>query len=247
MAIAARMIPLLFYYHRLNRYSMNALAGALDSDPQLANEPIGLARTAEELKKAAASLLRLHDHVLVAVSMMTPQFEDMRHSLRQMRSDHGDRIIFIAGGPHATARPQEVLEAGVNIVCQGEAELTFPRVVRQLVRQGGFNAVAGASYQQGDGVVIPPEDGPVDLDLFYSFSPQRGMFGPIEITRGCPFACSFCQTAHIFGVRPRHRSIAQIVRQAAALLGWFLCAGDNKEQAVLNKFSAKIPDRLENI
>jgi B12-binding domain/radical SAM domain protein len=56
-----------------------------------------------------------------------------------------------------------------------------------------------------------------DLDRFPSFSPKRGMFGPIEITRGCAFACNYCQTSHIFGVKLRHRSIASIVRQAEAL------------------------------
>jgi B12-binding domain/radical SAM domain protein len=43
------------------------------------------------------------------------------------------------------------------------------------------------------------------------------MLGPIEITRGCSFACSFCQTSHIFGDQLRHRSIDKIVEQAAAL------------------------------
>jgi B12-binding domain/radical SAM domain protein len=43
------------------------------------------------------------------------------------------------------------------------------------------------------------------------------MFGPIEITRGCVFACRFCQTSHIFGAGLRHRSVDKIVRQAESL------------------------------
>jgi B12-binding domain/radical SAM domain protein len=62
---------------------------------------------------------------------------------------------------------------------------------------------------------LPAEQ--VDLDTCFSFSPKRGMFGPIEITRGCAFACSYCQTSRIFGARLRHRSIDTIVRQAEAL------------------------------
>jgi B12-binding domain/radical SAM domain protein len=36
-------------------------------------------------------------------------------------------------------------------------------------------------------------------------------FGPIEITRGCPCACAFCQTSFLFGGRMRHRSVESTV------------------------------------
>ncbi len=211
------MIPILFYYHRLHRYSLNALAGALDSDPDLSDEPVDLPKNAGELQRSASSLLRLHERIVVAVSMMTPQFEEMRDTLRQMRSSHGDRVVFIAGGPHATARPREVLESGIDIVCRGEAEVSFPLLVKRLAEKGGCHDIAGISFREGGTVVVNPGGSPVDIDGFFSFSPKRGMFGPIEITRGCPFACCFCQTSSIFGVQPRHRSIQQIVQQAAAL------------------------------
>ena len=41
--------------------------------------------------------------------------------------------------------------------------------------------------------------------------------GPIEITRGCPFACGYCQTSHLLGMRPRHRSVAMIARYAGVI------------------------------
>ena len=65
------------------------------------------------------------------------------------------------------------------------------------------------------------------------------MFGPIEITRGCAFACSYCQTSHIFGVKLRHRSIDSIVRQALALR-----SGNRKVVRLLspNAFSYGSPD-----
>jgi len=40
------------------------------------------------------------------------------------------------------------------------------------------------------------------------------MMAPIEITRGCPHSCGFCQTPRLFGRRMRHRSIEKIVRYA---------------------------------
>ena len=40
-------IPLVFYYHRLNCYSFNALAGAMDADPAFSDLPVDIALTAE--------------------------------------------------------------------------------------------------------------------------------------------------------------------------------------------------------
>ncbi len=211
------MLPLLFYYHPFNRYSFNALAGALDSRDDIAGWPIHLARTPAELLTTAAALLDRHDRIVAALSVLTLQFENMRQLVRELRSAHGERLTILAGGPHVTANVHDMLDAGIDIVFRGEAEESFPDVLRRLAAGRDFHVVDGIAFPGRNGVILNPRAGPVDIETFPSFAPKRGMFGPIEITRGCPFACSFCQTSHIFGVRPRHRSIAAIVRQAVSL------------------------------
>lgn len=42
-------------------------------------------------------------------------------------------------------------------------------------------------------------------------------FGPIEITRGCPFGCGFCQTPQLLGGKPRHRSVKGICQYVQAM------------------------------
>ncbi|MEZ5334950.1 MAG: radical SAM protein [Methanolobus sp.] len=37
---------------------------------------------------------------------------------------------------------------------------------------------------------------------------------PLEISRGCPFRCRYCQTPRLFGNKMRHRSIDSIVKYA---------------------------------
>ncbi len=195
---------LIFFYHRLNCYSFNALAGALDGNPDLTDTPITLATSADALRAAVPSALGQHPRVIVALSIMTCQFEGMRRLVRQLRSDSGSNLIILAGGPHVTAFAEEVLDAGVDIAFRGEAEGTFPDAFRSLLEGNPLRGVQSARN-------------PVDVDSFSSISPKRGMFGPIEITRGCAFACSYCQTSHLFGTTLRHRSVEQIVRQAISL------------------------------
>ncbi len=213
----AAEVPLIFYYHRLNRYSFNALAGALDGDPDFAEMPIRLARTADELIDTADKALCGHGHAIVALSVLTPQMGEMRGLIRRLRSKFSSRIVIIAGGPHATANTREVLESGANVVFRGEAEVSFPLAFKRLAAGKDLRGIAGVVSRQDNRTTVHRRARPVEIDAFASFSARRGMFGPIEITRGCPFACSFCQTSHIFGVQPRHRSIGRIVEQAATL------------------------------
>ncbi|HSW39279.1 MAG TPA: TIGR04013 family B12-binding domain/radical SAM domain-containing protein [Acidobacteriota bacterium] len=196
--------PLIFYYHRLNSFSFNALAGAVDAVPELAGQKIGLAFDEDEVSEFAADALRRNERVVLAVSMLTCQFEEMKRLFGRLRENFGSNITILAGGPHVTACPEEVLQAGADIAFRGEAEAQFPVTIQNVY--GG---------RECGGIIAPHS--PVDIDKYFSISPRRGMFGPIEISRGCAFACRFCQTSRIFGVRLRHRSIDNIVRQAESL------------------------------
>jgi B12-binding domain/radical SAM domain protein len=204
MATMQKDHALIFYYNKINSYSFNALAGAIDTDAELADTYIGIALTADDLREQISGALRNHSRAVAAFSIMTCQFDEMSRLIRRLRGEHGGRLVVLAGGPHVTARPEEVLRAGADVVFRGEAETSFPRVLKAI-------------FQGMDCAAIQSADTPVNLDLTHSFSPKRGMFGPIEITRGCAFACRFCQTAQIFGVRLRHRSVEKIVRQAESL------------------------------
>ena len=60
------------------------------------------------------------------------------------------------------------------------------------------------------GVVPPGRRQPLDR---YPPWPRSGeLFCAVEITRGCPVGCGFCQTPALHGRRPRHRSLAALER-----------------------------------
>ncbi|MDM7997097.1 MAG: TIGR04013 family B12-binding domain/radical SAM domain-containing protein [Acidobacteriota bacterium] len=217
---------LIFYYHRLNCYSFNALAGALDSSPDLSETPVTLTTHAEALRAAVTAALERHSRVVVCLSVMTCQFDSMRRLMRQLRSEGGANLVLFAGGPHVTACPEETLAAGADVAFRGEAEAAFPVVFRNILHGQPVNPV-------------PSSPDPICIDSYASISPKRGMFGPIEITRGCAFACSYCQTSRIFGTQLRHRGIESILRQAASLQ-----SGNRRVVRLLspNAFSYGSPD-----
>jgi B12-binding domain/radical SAM domain protein len=113
--------------------------------------------------------------------------------------------ITVVGGPHATACPREV--AGyADYVVAGEGEYTLPCLLANL-RDGGDGHIPGV--MAGDW--YEPAATNVRLDAYPAFS---GIKGYVEISRGCPHSCGYCQTPGIFGRCMRHRSVDAIARFA---------------------------------
>jgi B12-binding domain/radical SAM domain protein len=49
------------------------------------------------------------------------------------------------------------------------------------------------------------------MDAYPPLGVAHRRFGSIELSRGCPSACTFCQTSFLFGGKMRHRSIGHVV------------------------------------
>ena len=113
--------------------------------------------------------------------------------------------ITIVGGPHATATYRSVTQYADYVVV-GEGEYTLPRLFADL-EAGGSGQIPGVASWG----FYEPADTCVRLDAYPAFSAIQGY---VEISRGCPFGCGYCQTPQIFGHCMRHRSIDEIARYA---------------------------------
>lgn len=114
--------------------------------------------------------------------------------------------IIIAGGPHPSACQDEVLTVADYVVV-GEGERTLPRLLDALSKGESGDNIPGVATKNG----FTPVDHSVYLNAFPCFSKMKGY---MEISRGCPFACGYCQTPQLHGRRMRHRFREEIVRAA---------------------------------
>lgn len=126
----------------------------------------------------------------------------------------GTDSIFIAGGPHPSGAPEETLEY-FDYVVIGEGEETLPELVKVIQERENPGKVFGIAFRdpRTNKVVITPKRPYVDLDSYPCFDPEK-LRAPIEISRGCPWGCKYCQTPRLFGKEVRHRSIDSIVKNA---------------------------------
>jgi B12-binding domain/radical SAM domain protein len=125
-------------------------------------------------------------------------------------SGNGIDAIFIAGGPHPSALPVEALEH-FDFVVIGEGEETLQELLDAISNGKDPAGVLGIAYRKGDEIRLTGKRDPVDLDLYPPFGK---ILAPIEISRGCPWCCAYCQTPRLFGPTMRHRSITTIARYA---------------------------------
>jgi len=146
---------------------------------------------------------------IMLYSFATPQAGEVYHEVNQAR-EAGLDALFIAGGPHPSALPEEALEY-FDYVVIGEGEETLPELIDAIETGRGAASVRGIAYRRGEEAIYTGDRPPVDLDCYPPFS---SILAPIEITRGCPWGCAYCQTPRLFGRCMRHRSIPVISRFA---------------------------------
>ncbi len=190
---------LIFRRTRLNRYTLPALLGTMEKEGLSDSFSVFLAKTVEEMLPTGGS-----GEGLFCFSFMTPHLEQVKEELKKLKNSLAGRVLFLAGGPHATGDPEGTRGLGFDFVFRGEAEETFPHFLRQYLA----GRIPSAPIIQGGE--------PVSLEAYPPFSIRHRLFPPLEITRGCLYACSFCQTPRIFGRSLRHRrpeSVGDFIRR----------------------------------
>jgi radical SAM superfamily enzyme YgiQ (UPF0313 family) len=131
--------------------------------------------------------------------------------------------LVLAGGPQATHLDAPILARapGPQVIVRGEGEGPALAIVEQLASATRrFEEIPGLSWIEGGELRRTPEAPPAeDLDPFHPPERYEELHGvapgeqfPIVITsRGCPAACTFCNTPLFWGRQMRYRSAAGVV------------------------------------
>ena len=201
------------YYQKQNIYSFNALIGAIETDEKLKDLNIYYVRGRQNLFKDLLKIKKKHQNLILGISFFTTQLWEINSLVKDLRRQFSDEIIIIAGGPHPTGEPLRTLMMGFDFVVIGEGEETICDLLKSIKRDGNINNVKGIAYLSNNNKInFTGKRTLVDLDLYPPFPIKNTQFGAIEITRGCPYVCYYCQTPYILGTKPRHRSIESVCK-----------------------------------
>jgi radical SAM superfamily enzyme YgiQ (UPF0313 family) len=143
----------------------------------------------------------------VLVSGMLVQARSMREVLARARR-LGRRTV--VGGPAPTTSPDAFPEA--DHVFLGEAEERLDALVAALESPGAPAPRILSPADEGRPDLARarvPRFDLLDLDAYATVS--------IQVSRGCPFNCEFCDIIEVFGRKPRLKSAAQVTAELAEL------------------------------
>lgn len=170
-----------------------------------------------------ATLARLRGAGVLPV-VLWQAFAAVSSRLMQVRAalvGPGPHPVHVIGGPHASAEPEACAWAGFDLVAAGEGEVTM-RLLADALDAGrdprevdGLGHLGPAGYRPSPGRAVEA------LDDVPSFAMRQRRIGPIEITRGCVYACRFCHTPYVFRAAFRHRSVPSVLEHVR----WMLSLG----------------------
>lgn len=210
-------MSIVLHYRAYATAALNVLLGSLEEsvDPPR----VCIAQGKLELVELLRAELAAGRRALVLWSFYSPDLEPCTRELAFVRARVDDpRVTHIAGGPHASAEPLSTLRAGFDFAAQGEGEALVRELALRHERGEDLSTCRGLARLSPEGELVSSAQAErVELDAYPPFSYQRRRFNALEITRGCIYACGFCQTPFLFKARFRHRSVAQIRRAVRSM------------------------------
>jgi radical SAM superfamily enzyme YgiQ (UPF0313 family) len=109
----------------------------------------------------------------------------------------------VAGGPFASLCPDQFQER-CDVLFVGETEQTWPRFLSEFERGCWKTEYRAEKFVELAHVPVPRFD-LLRVDRYHML--------PIQVGRGCPFRCEFCDVIVLYGRRPRTKTIAGVMRE----------------------------------
>ena len=181
----------------------------------------------KEVKKA----IQEFNPSVLGITLKTQNFTSSTIVAKLAKEINPD-IKVIIGGAHATMNGDSVFKhKEIDISCIGEGEVTIVELLKAFENDTPLNAVNGIMFRDGNNKIIktPPRAYIEDLDsLVHPFTYAsktlkdfdkypKDAFGNVFASRGCPYACTFCESKAMWTRKVRYRSPQNIVEELKQL------------------------------
>ncbi len=139
-------------------------------------------------------------------SLSTPVFLELSREIVQVSR----RYPVVIGGPHAEGLYWQLLRVGAYAVVIGDGEIAVIELLDHFRGIIDISQVPNIAYREDNGKFHVTKIRIIDLDNYPGYSKLAKIFPPIEIMRGCPYKCRFCQVPWLYKATVRYRSIEQV-------------------------------------
>ena len=164
------------------------------------------------------------DSRIFCVAAQFTAYTDELYRLLSIIRKHSPEAWIIAGGNHASVRPETLLARGVDFVVAGEGEEAILALLAELQQeQPDFAGVPNLVFQRAGETLYTQRSEIADLDSlpFADVSipglPEYRLQGRrhtmLMASRGCSHRCRFCGIHHSMGSRYRLRSVRRVITE----------------------------------
>jgi anaerobic magnesium-protoporphyrin IX monomethyl ester cyclase len=195
---------------RMPNGALASLAGNLDPHHHVAIADLVLVQ--DDVAGTVIRLLEEHKPQVVGLSVMTFQRGTARRLIPLIRS-HAPAALIVVGGYDPSLAPNvwESDAMGVDVIVNGEGDITFRKLIRTIETGADLSGVPGLSFRTPQGFVRNPPRPVSHLDDDEVRPPNRAarvlrgytMLGRrvdvVETSRGCTYDCSFCSIIEMRG------------------------------------------------
>lgn len=151
--------------------------------------------------EALREVIRVYQPRIVAYSTMTGEHVTLAELNRTLKKEFD--FISVFGGPHPTFSPDFINEDGVDAICIGEGDVTFPEFCERADEKRAYWDTPNFWVKHNNGIVkneIAPlvEDLDIlpfpDREFMYEADPALAneRYKVFRATRGCPYRCTYC-------------------------------------------------------
>ncbi|MBN2406660.1 MAG: B12-binding domain-containing radical SAM protein [Elusimicrobia bacterium] len=200
---------------------------------------------------------------MICISLLQDNFHFTRSLLKGIKQH--TKALVVAGGIMPTLTPEFLLkDMEIDAVIIGEGEKAIVDLADSIARNGNPHDVPNMAYISGGEFIANPVISPVELKKLpphdYSIFDEEHLWRPFigktwktgyfELTRGCPYGCTFCANRQINGLygkkgRMRRRSIDQLIDEVSLIKKQYgltlvsFCDENFLNQPDLEEFSGK--------
>jgi anaerobic magnesium-protoporphyrin IX monomethyl ester cyclase len=179
------------------------------------------------------ALIKEGTQVICFSLMYTNSWYLDRDLISEVRRKFPDAVL-IGGGEHASAVPEYCFNTAPDLdyIVMGEGEATIGELMHCIEHNQPVDDISRIAYQKDGRVVINNfsrrvkrveniDDLPwpawdlFPLDKYFEYKVTYGVYRgnclPLLASRGCPYDCTFCSNAQMYGKKYNLREVAKVV------------------------------------
>jgi anaerobic magnesium-protoporphyrin IX monomethyl ester cyclase len=165
-----------------------------------------------------------HESVLM-ISCFVDMLPIVLAATKRLKESRPHTYILL-GGPGATAKAHELMVHfdHLDAIVLGEGEATIQEWVVRYTKSGGVvqGEIAGMIHRDRGRLIAGPErprleQNAIGMPAFHLLDWTRYVAARIVTTRGCPYHCSFCDVAPLWGRRATYRDLHSTVEEIIEL------------------------------